>query len=151
MSGLLYLSGMAVEEKRAWIMLLVTLSSYAAYAAVVLGGAGSGPLTAAPYRAALLWSVGLAIAASIVLHIAVSLASPEGDRQKDQRDREIHRFGDHVGQSFLAIGGVAVLVLAMLRADHFWIANATYLAFVLSALLGSAAKLAAYRRGFGPW
>ncbi|WP_030276244.1 hypothetical protein [Streptomyces sp. NRRL B-24484] len=142
---------MAVEEKRAWIMLLVTLCSYAAYVATVLGGAGSGPLTAAPYRAALLWSVGLAIAASVVLHIAVSIAAKEGGRQKDQRDREIHRFGDHVGQSFLAIGGVAVLVLAMARADHFWIANAAYLAFVLSALFGSAAKIDAYRRGFGPW
>ncbi|MCU7820941.1 hypothetical protein [Kitasatospora sp. DSM 101779] len=142
---------MATEEKRAWIMVLVTLCSYAAYAAVVLGRAGSGPLAATPYRAALLWSVGLAIAASIVLHITVSLASKESGRRKDQRDREIHRFGEYVGQSFLVIGGVAALVLAMARADHFWIANAAYLAFVLSALLGSAAKIVAYRRGFGPW
>jgi hypothetical protein len=43
---------------------------------------------------------------------------------------------------------VAALVLAMAEADHFWIANAVYLAFVLSALLGSAAKIVAYRRGF---
>jgi putative Ca2+/H+ antiporter (TMEM165/GDT1 family) len=31
---------------------------------------------------------------------------------------------------------------------HFWIANAVYLCFALSALLGSATKIIAYRRGF---
>jgi NADPH:quinone reductase-like Zn-dependent oxidoreductase len=38
----------------------------------------------------------------------------------------------------------------MAEFDHFWIANAVYLAFVLSALLGSTAKVIAYRRGFQP-
>ncbi|MFD9127610.1 hypothetical protein ACFV0G_23070, partial [Kitasatospora sp. NPDC059571] len=75
----------------------------------------------------------------------------DGGRHKDQRDREIHRFGEYIGQSFLVIGGVAALVMAMAEVDYFWIANAAYLAFVLSALMSSAAKIAAYRRGFGPW
>ena len=75
----------------------------------------------------------------------------QGRGQKDQRDREIHRFGEYIGQSFVVIGGVAALVLAMAEADHFWIANAIYLAFVLSSVLGCAAKIVAYRRGFQPW
>ena len=41
--------------------------------------------------------------------------------------------------------------MAMAEADHFWIANVIYLAFVLSAILGSIAKIVAYRRGFQPW
>ena len=41
--------------------------------------------------------------------------------------------------------------LTMAELDYFWIANAIYLAFVLSALLGSMAKLMAYRHGFQPW
>jgi hypothetical protein len=36
----------------------------------------------------------------------------------------------------------------MLRYDPFWIANALYLSFVVGALVSSAAKLVAYRRGF---
>ena len=32
----------------------------------------------------------------------------------------------------------------------FWIANAVYLGFVLSAVVGSVAKVVAYRRGL-PW
>jgi hypothetical protein len=37
--------------------------------------------------------------------------------------------------------------LAMAEGDHFWIANAIYLAFVLSALTASVVKIVAYRRG----
>ncbi|MFJ6782936.1 hypothetical protein [Streptomyces yangpuensis] len=142
---------MAVEEKRAWIMIVVAVLSYGTYLAVVLGRSGGGPLAQQPYAAALLWTVGAAIAASIALHITVSLLSPEEGRVKDQRDREIHRFGDHIGQSFVVIGAVAGLVLAMAEADQFWIANAIYLGFVLSALLASTAKIVSYRLGFHPW
>ncbi|MGW4891628.1 hypothetical protein ACWEQL_05095 [Kitasatospora sp. NPDC004240] len=142
---------MALEEKRAWIMAAVTVAAYGAYLTVVLGRPADGPLAGTPYVAALLWSVGAAIVASIVLHIAAAALSPAEESVRDQRDREIHRFGEHVGQSFVVIGGVTALVLAMVEADPFWIANALYLAFVLAGLLGSAAKIAAYRQGLHPW
>ncbi|MGW5848911.1 hypothetical protein ACWFQ8_13335 [Streptomyces sp. NPDC055254] len=142
---------MAVEEKRAWIMIVVSVVSYAVYLAVVLGRAGGLPLAQVPYEQALLWSVGASIAASILLHVAVSALSPEDANVRDQRDREIGRFGEHIGQSFVVIGAVTGLVLAMLEAAPFWIANAIYLAFVLSALLGSATKIVSYRLGFHPW
>ncbi|GGX07639.1 hypothetical protein [Streptomyces chryseus] len=142
---------MALEEKRAWSMLLVAIVSYAVFLALVLGRAGDEPLARTPYVAALLWTVGGAIVANIVLHIALAALSPEDADTKDQRDREIHRFGEHVGQSFVVLGGVAGLVLAMAGSDQFWIANAIYLAFVLSSLLGSVTKIVSYRLGFHPW
>jgi hypothetical protein len=141
----------AHEEKRSWIMVVVAVLSYATYLAVVLGRAVDGPLAAVDYRSALLWCVGGSIVVSIVLSIAVSIASPRDAGKKDQRDREIGRFGDTVGQSFLVIGAVAGLILALAEANHFWIANAIYLGFTLSAVLGSVAKLFAYRKGFHPW
>jgi hypothetical protein len=141
----------AHEEKRSWIMVVVAVLSYATYLAIVLGRAANGPLAAVDYRSALLWCVGGSIVVSIVLSIAVSIASPRDAGKKDQRDREIGRFGDTVGQSFLVIGAVAGLILALAEANHFWIANAIYLGFTLSAVLGSVAKLFAYRKGFHPW
>jgi hypothetical protein len=78
----------------------------------------------------------------------VGIAWPKDRGKTDERDRGIHRFGEYIGQSFVVIGGVVALGLSMAEVDHFWIANAIYLGFVLSALLGSAAKLVAYRRGF---
>ncbi|MGY6651002.1 hypothetical protein ACXIZN_02440 [Amycolatopsis sp. TRM77291] len=142
---------MAMEEKRAWIMVVVTVFGYAAYLIVVLRRAGSGPLADIPYVAPLLWTIGAAIVASIVLNITAAITSPRDAGRKDQRDREIGRFGEYIGQSFVVIGGVAALVMAMAELDHFWIANTVYLAFVLSSLLGSIAKIAAYRWGFQAW
>ncbi|MFD5429241.1 hypothetical protein [Streptomyces sp. NPDC127084] len=142
---------MAIEEKRAWILGVVAIAAYGVYLALVLGRAEHTPLADVEYVPALLWTVGGSIAASIALSVAAALTSPRDERGKDQRDREIHRFGEYTGQSFLVIGAVAALVMAMAEADYFWIANTIYLAFVLSAVLGSLAKIAAYRRGFQPW
>ncbi|MER7209936.1 hypothetical protein ABZ470_28795 [Streptosporangium sp. NPDC020072] len=142
---------MSAEEKRAWVMLVVTVVSYVTYVLVVLGRVGEGALAAVPYVPVLLWTVGSAIVATIVLDVALAIASPGDADRKDQRDREIYRFGEYVGRSFVVAGGVAALGMAMARLDHFWIANVIYLAFVLSSVLGSAAKIIAYRRGFQTW
>ncbi|RSM41466.1 hypothetical protein DMA12_24410 [Amycolatopsis balhimycina DSM 5908] len=149
MSGLFYLDEVPQEEKRAWILGVAAIVSYAAYLVVILGRAGERPLAEVPYVATLLWTVGASIVASIVLSILAAVISKDGG--KDQRDREIGRFGEYVGHSFVVIGAVAALLLAMARAPHFWIANAVYLAFTLSAILGSIARIFAYRRGFQPW
>ncbi|MCU1679470.1 MAG: hypothetical protein JWQ81_209 [Amycolatopsis sp.] len=142
---------MAVEEKRAWIMAVVAIGGYAAYLAIILGRAGATPLAEVPYVSTLLWSVGSAIVAGIVLTAVAAMTSPRDATKKDQRDREIGRFGEYVGHSFVVLGAVTAMGLAMADFDGFWIANTVYLAFVLSAILGSTAKIFAYRRGFQPW
>ena len=138
---------MAFEEKRAWAMAVIALAGYVVYVVIVLGRAEGRPLTEVPYAGPLLWTIGLGIVAGIVAGIASGIASRGDGLQIDERDREIGRFGDHVGQSFVVIGGVSAMALAMVEASHFWIANVLYLSFVLSAVLGSLAKIAAYRRG----
>ncbi|RZU73610.1 hypothetical protein EV384_2025 [Micromonospora kangleipakensis] len=142
---------MAFEEKRAWIMALVAVAGYAAYVMVVLGRADGDPLADVSYAGPLLATVAAAIVASIALNIVVSIVSPEGANEKDQRDREIHRLGEYIGQSFVIVGGVAALAMALADWDQFWIANVIYLCFVLSAVVGSVAKIVAYRRGFQSW
>ncbi len=132
-------------------MLMVSVVAYTAYLVVVLGSVGDGPLAEAPYVSPLLWSVGGAIVAGVVLNIMAGAVVPKGARRKDQRDREINQFGEFVGQSFTVIGGVTAMAMALVEFDYFWIANVIYLGFVLSAILGSIAKIFAYRRGFHPW
>jgi len=149
MSGLFYLDEVTQEEKRAWILGAAAIVSYAVYLLVLLGRTGGRPPAEVPYVALLLWTVGASIVASIVLSILAAVISKDGG--KDQRDHEIGRLGEHVGHSFVVIGAVAALLLAMAEAPHFWIANAVYLAFTLSAILGSVARIFAYRRGFQPW
>jgi hypothetical protein len=138
---------MATEEKSAWIMLVLAIAAYTTYVVWVLGYLDDTPLTEAPYIAPMLWTIGGSIVASIVLHI---FFNPRPGK-KDQRDREIHRFGEYTGYAFITIGALAALVMAFFELDHFWIANAVYLCFVLSAIVGSIAKLVAYRSGMPRW
>ncbi|GAA1008103.1 hypothetical protein Aple_045130 [Acrocarpospora pleiomorpha] len=137
---------MTLEEKRAWIRLVVAVAAYGGYVAVVLTQAGGRPLAEAPYGAALLGSVGAAIIAAIVIEIVVNALDRQASLMKDERDREIGRLGDHVGQSFVVIGGVAAMLMAIAEWEHFWIANVVYLCFVLSAVLGNVTKVIVYRR-----
>jgi hypothetical protein len=137
----------AFEEKRAWAMAIVAVAAYAVYVLVILGRADGRPLAEVPYAGTALWTIGIAIIAGIVSGIWFGIASREEGLQVDERDREIGRFGEYVGQSFIVIGGVSAMALAMVEAAHFWIANVLYLCFVLSAVLGSVTKIVAYRRG----
>lgn len=142
---------MAFEEKRAWVMALVTLVAYGTYAALIGVRAHGTSAASVPYASALLTSVASAIVANIVLNILISFFGRDGSGQKDRRDREIHRTGEYIGQSFVIAGAVAALAMAMARWDTFWIANVIYLGFALSAVVGSVTKIVAYRRGFQSW
>lgn len=138
---------MTFEEKNTWIFAFVAFCSYGIYVAVILGRAPGIPLHQVAYVAPMLWAIGGGVVASIAGCIVVACLWPKECGKKDVRDREIGRLGDYVGQSFAVIGGVAALGLSMAEAAHFWISNVVYLGFVLSALLGSATKIVAYRRG----
>lgn len=142
---------MTHQEKRAWILLVVSIAAYATYAAVILNRAGGQPLPRVSYAAVLLWTIGASILASIVLEIGLGIVNPHASRLKDERDRRIGRLGDYAGQSFVVIGAAAAMLMAMAGWDRFWIANVIYLCFTLSAILGSAAKIIVYRKSFPQW
>ena len=138
---------MGFEEKNTLIFLIVSAVGAAVYTAIVLARSQGIELTQVAYTGPMLATIGGAILAGIIGNIVVSTTSPKEAGQKDLRDRQIEHFGMLMGQSFMVIGGVAALLLTMSEAKHFWIANALYAGFVLSALVGSSARLIAYRRG----
>ena len=137
---------MSSEEKTVWIRGIVAIVAYAVYLIIVIPQLGATPLADVPYVAPFLWSIAGGIVASIVLHIL--FVRPE---KKDQRDREIYRFGETVGQAFVVIGGVGAMLLALFEFEFFWIANVIYLCFILAAILSAIAKLVAYRSGMPRW
>jgi hypothetical protein len=141
---------MSFQEKNTWAYGVIAVLGYGAYVAVVLSRAAGGPLTDVAYAGPMLATIGAAVVAGILAGILLGATSR--DRAlRDEREREIERMGERVGQSFLVLGGVAGLALALLEADRFWIANALYLGFVLSAVVSAAARVVAFRRGAGPW
>jgi len=68
--------------------------------------------------------------------------------ESDIRDREIERYGDRISYAVMASGAIVVIALAMLELEPFCIGNAMFLATVIAAVWGSAAKIRAYRGVF---
>lgn len=146
---------MGFEERNTWSFLVITVVSYATYVVLVLRSAAGGPLVDAPYQKYLLGTIGAAIVVAIVASIAIRVAIAVRDREAgqgaDQRDREISAFGSRMGQSFIVIGALAAMLMAVGEWDWFWIANVIYLCFMLSAVTESIARISAYRGGLPQW
>jgi hypothetical protein len=135
------------DEKGTWVYLVTSAGAYAVYLAIIVGRLASTPAAEVPYVSVLLWTAGASILANIVGRVLVETASPSDSRRADVRDRDVNRFGEYASRWFLVAGAAAALVMAMAKVDYFWIANVIYLGFVLWAVVGSALKLVAYRRG----
>ena len=146
---------MSSEERGQWVYLVAIVVTYGAYVAIVLAQADRGSLTDVDYVPVMLAAIGIGIVLAIVGRIVVEIAGgiaaemagEEARHEADVRDRDIGRFGEYFAGTVLGVGMVVPFVLTLTEFDHFWIANAMYLAFVLSAVVGAAIKLVAYRRG----
>src|SRR5689334_16746732 len=80
---------MTHDEKRAWIRLVVAVFGYATYVAIIGARVDGRPLPAVPYAGPLLWTVGGAIVAAILVEVVLAGANPRASRVTDERDREI--------------------------------------------------------------
>lgn len=150
---------MPYEEKLTWVGLVVEILVYGIYGAVVFAQLGSLPAASIAYQKPMLLAVGASIVLTIVGSILMSIGSAisaeirargsgsDIDR-KDERDTSISKRGDLVAYYVSSVGVLGALALTMLRAEHFWIANAILLTFVIASLVSGLVKLAAYRRGF---
>ena len=141
---------MSFLERNTLAFGIVAVAGYGIYLAIVLPALGTTPVAEIPYMVPMLATIGGAVFVGIIAGIGLGIAAG-GRPVEDERDRRIDQLGERVGNAFIVIGGMGVIVLAMLRADPFWIANAMYLAFVLAALLSTVTKLVAYRRGVPTW
>ncbi|HET9345115.1 MAG TPA: hypothetical protein VFO05_05375 [Candidatus Limnocylindrales bacterium] len=138
---------MNYEEKGQWVYIFSIGLTLVAYVLIVARQAAAGPLTEWDYVPTLLWTIGIGIALSIAGRMLVEIARPSETYATDARDRDIGRFGEYVSGTVLGVGMVVPFVLTLAAFDYFWIANAMYLAFALAALVGTAVKVVAYRRG----
>jgi hypothetical protein len=142
---------MTAHQRSAWIFGIVAVVGYITYLVLLFVSADGGPLVEAPYQGPLVGTVVGAIIANIVLSIIGSIIAgtfgSRGASRVDVRDLEISQMGERVGVAPLVLGSLVALVLALVDGEPFWIANALYLGFVLSAVLGTAARLSAYSGG----
>ena len=146
---------MSNEERGQWVYLVAILVTVGAYLVITLGRLSQSAPADIDYVPTILWAIGIGIALAIVGRIAVEIAGRisaemaghDDGLEADVRDRDIGRFGEYVAGTVLGVGMVVPFVLTLAELDYFWIANAMYLAFVVSAVVGAVVKLVAYRRG----
>ncbi|MGO1543591.1 MAG: hypothetical protein ACTHXA_04530 [Gulosibacter sp.] len=142
---------MVYEERNIWTSLVVSVIGVVVYVLVILQQAGGGPLTETTWWPTMLWVIGGSILAAIILSILWGIVAgrrdPEAASQSDERDREIAHMSSRVGQAFLIIAGLGIIVLSALEAHWFWIANTMFFGFALSSIIGGIASVIAYRRG----
>ncbi|MGN6218044.1 MAG: hypothetical protein ACTHNQ_00960 [Microbacterium sp.] len=142
---------MAYEERNVWAGLIVSIIAITVYVVVVLQQADGGPLVEVDWVPIMLWTIGagivVTIAVSIVWGIVSGAKDPDGVGKSDQRDRDIAHMSTRVGQAFLVIAGLGVIVLCAFQADWFWIAHTMFFGFALSSVVGGVASVIAYRHG----
>ena len=131
-------------ERYAWGYLTTAIAVPVVYAAIMLGRLGDTPADRIDFQVPLL----LAMGASVLLNMFLAPPPRRGRDRSDERDKAIARRGDLGAYRALVVGALGVFALAMFEAAPFWIANALYFAFVVSAVVQSIVKIAAYRRGW---
>ena len=142
---------MVYEERNIWASLVVSVIGVTVYVVLVLMQADGGPLADVDWVPLMLWTIGASIVAAILVSIVwgmlAGMRDPDGVGKSDQRDRDIAHMSTRVGQAFLVIAGLGVIVLCAFQAEWFWIANAMFFGFALSSIVGGIASVIAYRRG----
>jgi hypothetical protein len=150
---------MSFEEKVTWVGAAVSVIVAAAYFAIVGSRLDGTPVAEVAYK----WPMIIAAAAMLALNIVGNIVMAVGTAisveitgkgsikdldRKDERDVHIGWRGDRAAYYVSCVLMLGVLVITMLGAERFWIANGIFASFLVAGLVASAVKLVAYRRGF---
>ena len=142
-------SDMTFQEKITWLYGGISVITGATYFGIVVARAQGTPASEVAWVWPMAWTLIACVVGMILGSLAIYLAFPRDRGKTDQRDREIERYGNYVGQTFAGFCTAAALVLTMTEASHFWIANTIYLGCFLAGFIGALVKIIVYRVGFG--
>ena len=138
-------SEMSFEERHTWAGLVIGLVAIAVYVGVIAMRAQDTPVGDVAWEWPMLWTV---LVAGVGYGVMVGLlaARYRGPR-RDRRDEEIDRFGELSGKGLLSFTVVVAIVLLAREVDAFWVAHTLFGGSYLASMIGTLAKLAAYRKG----
>lgn len=143
---------MTFEQRNTWWAAVLIPLTTIIYFVIVIPRAMRQPVSEVSWVTPMLWAIGVSIAGtiigSIVSSIVTAIITRDDKMEADIRDKQIDRYGDRIAQGITAFGTAAVLVLTMLKLDHFWIGNTLFLIGAIGATWGAVAKIRAYHGGF---
>ena len=142
---------MSYEERNTWAGLIASVPAIVAYVVWMLVEGARTPVAEIVWVWPMLGTIVVGLVAAILIAIVwgkiAGARDPDLEHRADVRDREIAQRAERVGQAFLVIGGLVALVLCAVQAPWFWIAQALYAGFAVSAVISSLTRLALYRGG----
>ncbi len=138
---------MSFHEKIAWSTLGSMLIVYGFYFYTVLSAAADTPVDEIAYQGLMVFMIVVFVVMVVVAAVVAAVVDPREADVTDERDRSIDRRGSSVGGAVLGAGILVPLVLAMVDAETFWIAQAILAALVLGQVAEEVTKVVAYRRG----
>jgi hypothetical protein len=142
---------MAFMEKSSWVVLVVAVPTLLVYVAVVVPQVLGTPIAEVSWVQPMIFAIVGFIVANVLGNVVAAASNPGEADKSDERDRQINQLGASVGNWVLIAGAIVALILAMARADHFWIANALLLGGIAGSLVSAVTKIAAYRGSFQAW
>ena len=142
---------MAFLEKSNWVVLVVAVATLAVYGTWTLSQALGKPVAEIGWVQPMIYSIVAFVVLNVLGNVIAAATNPKEADKSDQRDKEINRFGEMVGNYLIIAGACGALVLAMAAADRFWIGNSIYFAGILAAMGASVTKIAAYHGPFQKW
>jgi len=142
---------MAFMEKSSWVVLVVAVPTLLVYVALVVPQVLGTPIAEVSWVQPMIFAIVGFIVANVLGNVVAAASNPGEADKSDERDRQINQFGASVGNWVLIAGAIVALILAMARADHFWIANALLLGGIAGSLVSAVTKIAAYRGSFQAW
>jgi Flp pilus assembly protein protease CpaA len=142
---------MAFLEKSNWVVLVVGVPTLLVYLFVVVPQVLGQPIAEISWVEPMIVTIVVFVVANVLGNVVAAASNPREADTNDERDREIDRLGERVGNWLIIAGSIVALVLAMARADHFWIANAIFLGGLAGSLVSSVTKIAAYHGPFQRW
>lgn len=137
---------MTITERYQWaygIAVLLTSGAYFVWLGVQLA---SQPAQSIQYVVPLLWT----LVASFIVHTfgrGFAAHASRNDPHTDERDRTIGQRADALSFFVFSALAAAPLILGLAGADAFWITNALFLAFSLTAVIGVGLRVWFYRTG----
>lgn len=138
---------MRFPEKSAWMMAVTVVVGYGCYLAGVMGQLDGASVAGIDYQLTAVVAAVSVVALVAVSHLALAATGPTSSKGDFSGGAAIKRYARSTSGVVVSAAAVIAMVLAMVEADYFWIANVILAGLVAAELAAAGSEILIYRRG----
>ncbi|MGD2042144.1 MAG: hypothetical protein PVJ28_00725 [Acidimicrobiia bacterium] len=138
---------MSFRERSAWMMVGTLVIAYGWYLTTVIGQLDGDTIAGIEYqRTAVVAAIAVVVLAALS-HIVLGATGQTRSKESHSGTAAIKRYARSTGGVVVSAAAVLGMALAMVEADHFWIANVILAGLVVAELAAAGSEILIYRRG----